>query len=158
MTDMNQEQLKRVAHRLLGLLAEEKIPIQWLSVLVDVPAAYLTAIITNFPIRMRSLGDIAVTVSDVQERWDITVALAIIPRKKGSSFPGSDTLERNASSEITDAESGPIDEPKARDIAAKIRAIFVEAGLEVAGFQVLVTVPTEFYEFNQASFRAHGPF
>ena len=142
MTDMNQEQLKRVAHRLLGLLAEEKIPIQWLSVFVDVPAAYLTAIITNFPIRMRSLGDIAVTVSDVQERWDITVALAIIPRKKGSSFPGSDTLERNASSEITYVESGPIETNRKHATSPRVRAIFVEAGLEVAGFKCWVTVPT----------------
>ncbi len=141
---MNEEEIKHVAQKILELLAKAKIPTQGLSVIVDVPASYLKSIITNFPVRRRSVGDIAVTVS--QENWDITVGLAIFPKKKGNSGQESDTLESKESNKTADSEGGQMDERRAREIALKIRAILEESGLEVAGFQVLVTVPTEFYE------------
>ena len=144
MTVMNEEEIKHIARKMLELLAQEKLPVQWFSVVVTVPARYLQAIITNFPVRRRSVGDIAVTVS--QDNWDITVGLAIFPKKKGTSEPESDALRSKEDYQIADSEDGKMDERRAREIASKMQAILDESGLEVAWFRVLVTVPTEFYE------------
>jgi hypothetical protein len=142
---MDEAEVNQIAQELLALLGTQSIPVQYLSVTIGSPLRYIKSIVSNFPIRRRSIKDIAVTVST--QGWDISIGPGIVPPQFGTREGDDDTLGATVS------DSAPMDESRALDIAAKIQAIFDQHGLEVRFFRVLVKVPTEYYESIKHQFR-----
>jgi hypothetical protein len=142
---MNEEEVTQIAQELQDLLAGQSIPVQYLSVIIGSPLSYIKSIVSNFPIRRRSVKDIAVTVSG--QGWNISIGPGIVPPQFGTREGDDDTLGATVS------DSAPMDESRALDLAAKIQAIFEQHGIEVWFFRVIVQVPTEYYETIKHQFR-----
>jgi hypothetical protein len=141
---MDEAEVNQIAQELLTLLAEQSIPVQHLSVGIFSPPDYIKKIVPNFPVRRRSIGDIAVTVSG--QDWGITIGLAIAPQKSEPGDEQAETVEPRAS-DITQTN-----ERKALDIVARIQAIFDQHSIEAQFFRVFVIVPIEYYESIKRNF------
>jgi hypothetical protein len=142
---MDEAEVTQIAQELLDLLAAQNIPVQYLSVSIGSPLRYIKSIVSNFPIRRRSIKDVAVNVSG--QGWGITIGPGIVPPQFGTREGDDDTLGATVS------DSAPMDESRALDLAAKIQAIFEQHGIEVWFFRVLVQVPTAYYESIKDQFR-----
>jgi hypothetical protein len=141
---MDEAEVNQIAQELLALLAAQNIPVQHLSVAIFSPPDYIKKIVPNFPVRRRSIGDIAVTVSG--QGWGITIGLALAPKKPEPSEGQAETVEPRAS------DSTQTDERRALDIVAKIQAIFDQHSIEVQFFRVFVIVPIKYYELIKHNF------